>query len=110
MRKPRFLESASQLTYTRNKYGDYVFTTVTTRACLFRNISSLNRGVNHREDTSISGIFWFDPDDGAVSKGDIFLFNSIHYRIERINDARARLTDNAQHFYKCEASELRQIS
>lgn len=110
MKKPNFIESASQVTYTRNKYGDYVFTTVVTRKCLFRNESQLNRGVNHREETSITGIFWFDPADGVVNKGDIYLFNSIYYRIEKINDARARLTTNFQHFYKCEVSELRQIS
>ena len=108
MKALRLRETCIQYTTTRNRYGDLKLTKVGTLLCLFRNISSLSE-LNHREDVTISGIFWFASTSG-IKKGDVIGFNSQLYRMESANIANARLTTNATHFIKCNASLLRQIS
>jgi hypothetical protein len=90
-------------------HGDEVLTSVGTILCLYRNISTLNRNVNYREEVNIQGIFWFDSST-PVGEGDIIGYNSQLYRLEQVVTAKELLTSDAVHFYKCSASLYRAIS
>lgn len=108
MKQLQLQELATQYITDRDRYGDLVLVSTGTIKCMFRNVSKLTRGIN-AEDVQISGIFWFDPAT-TLKKGDVISFAGQMYRLEQINVANARLSNNATHFIKASASLLRQIS
>lgn len=105
----RLVETASKVAVTRNEYGDTVYGASTSSACLYRDISTLNRAAN-REDITLDGYLWFAATE-AVEKGDVYLHPDEGYlRIRRVTRAKKLLSDNTVAFIKCEVTKQRQIS
>ena len=105
----RLVETASKVAITINEYGDQVYGTTTPTPCLYRDISSLNRGAN-REDVTIDGFLWFGPTE-PVERGDIYYHPDEGYlRIGRVTRAKRLLADNSVQFVKCEVTKQRQLS
>lgn len=109
MKKLRLKDSCTQYTTNRNRYGDLVLTAGKTIACLYRDISQLNRGVNYREEMNIRGLFWFAP-DATIAQGDVVKHDGLLYRIEDITTAKDLLRRNEVQFLKCAVSLYRAIS
>lgn len=99
-------QTCNKVAVTINSYGDSVLGASEERNCLYRDISTLNRTSGNREEIEIDGLFWFDTFDWA--KGDIILFDSEYYRVEKVIKARRRVADNALKFIKCEVTRYRQ--
>lgn len=110
MKKLRLIDTCTQYTTTRNRYGDLELTAGRSLACLYRDISMLNRGVNFREEiTATQGIFWFAPDSG-IKQGDVVKYGGLLYRMETVTNAKDLLRRNQVQFIKCDASIYRAIS
>ena len=107
MKAIRLKESCVQYKTTRNMYGDLVLGTGNTLLCLYRNITSLTRGV--REEVGIVGSFWFS-NSATVSRGDVIKYNGQLYRLENEVTAKTLLTQNVVTYLRFTASELRQLS
>lgn len=106
---PKLVEVATKTATTRNGAGDIVYGATTTTACLYRDISMLNRNQN-RETVQIDGLLWFDADE-QVKRGDIYYHPDEGYlRIERVVRAKRLLIDNVRKFIKCEVTKQRQVS
>jgi hypothetical protein len=105
---PKLTQTASKVAETTNEDGDIVYGATTSVACLYRDISTLQRDAN-REYVEIDGLLWFDADN-VPAKGDMYLLDGQYLRIERVIVARDRLHTNAIQFHKCEVTKQRQIS
>lgn len=108
-RTPKLFQTCRIVTTTRNRYGDIEYGATTQIDCLYREITSLQTGNANKEQVTVDGIFWFAP-NAAISRGTVVLFEGEYYRMDKVNKARARLTDNAVAFLKCEAMRQRQVS
>ena len=107
---PKLTQTAYKVSTTRNQYGDSVWgATGSAIPCLYRDISTLGQSSGNREEVTIDGLLWLDNDQ-TVNKADIYLIDGEYYRIERIVEARDRLSTNSVAFYKCEVTKQRQIS
>lgn len=106
---PNLSQTCRKVTITRNKFGDLEYGTSQSMPCLFRDITTLQTSQGNREQVTVDGIFWFEPDSG-VERGDIILFDSEYFRMDKVTEARSRVTDNRVHFIKCEAMRQRQVS
>lgn len=105
----KLVETATKVAVTYNENGDLVYGSTTTSACLYRDISNLDRATN-REEITIDGLLWFGASEN-VAKGDIYYHSSEGYlRIERITKAKRLVADNALKFIKCEVTKQRQVS
>lgn len=105
----KLVETATKITTTRNEYGDTVYGSGTSVACLYRDISQLTRAAN-REEVALDGLLWFGADED-VSRGDIYQHPDEGYlRIERVIKAKRLVTSNERMFIKCEVTKQRQIS
>lgn len=105
----KLVETATKVTTTRNEYGDVVYGATTSRSCLYRNISMLERQQN-RELVNIDGILWFKADE-SIELGDVYYHPDEGYlRIEQIVKAKRLVADNALKFIKTLVSKQRQIS
>lgn len=103
------VESATKIAVTRNENGDVVYGATSTSACLYRDISTLQRAAN-REEINIDGLLWFGADED-VTKGDVYLHaDEGHLRIEKIIKAKRLVADNTRQFIKCEVTRQRQVS
>lgn len=106
----RLVESATEVTTTKNEYGDIDYGSSTARRCLYRDISSLSHGQN-RNQVMIDGLLWFSPLDGDVAKDAIYYHTSEGYlRIIRVIRAKRLIADDSLQFIKCEVAKQRQIS
>lgn len=106
---PKLVETATKVAVSQNEYGDVVYGATSPSACLYRDISTLNRGAN-KETVNIDGYLWFEADE-SVQRGDIYNHPDEGYlRIERVTRAKRLLLDNAVAFIKCEVTKQRQIS
>lgn len=105
----KLVETATKIVTSRNEYGDTVYGAHSSSPCLYRDISSLNRGAN-REDVNLDGILWLGPTE-TVARGDIYLHPDEGYlRVEKVIRAKRLVTSNALMFIKCEVSKQRQVS
>lgn len=105
----KLVETATKITTTRNEYGDKVFGSTTSRSCLYRDITLLERQQN-RELVNVDGILWFKADE-TIELGDIYNHSTEGYLvIERIIKAKRLVADNAVKFIKTYVSRTRQIS
>lgn len=109
----RLVESATKVAVSRNEYGDTIYGPTTTTACLYREITGLDKSSLSKansESVRIDGELWFSADE-TISLGDIYQHNSEGYlRIEKIIVAKRRLVDNSTQFIKCYVSRQRQLS
>lgn len=105
----RLVETATKVAITRNQDGDINYGSTTTSACLYRDISSVERGAN-AETTNIDGFLWFGATEN-VARGNIYYHSSEGYlRILRITKAKRLVADNSLQFIKCEVARHRQVS
>lgn len=105
----KLVETATKITVTRNEYGDVVYGATSSSACLYRDISLLQRQTN-REEVNIDGLLWFGASEN-VERGDIYLHPDEGYlRIERVTRAKRLVADNTLQFIKCEVTKQRQVS
>jgi hypothetical protein len=103
------VETATKIVTTRNEAGDIVYGATSSRPCLYRDISSIQRGQN-REYTELDGLLWFQADED-VHRGDIYYHASEgHLRIERVVRAKSLVRGGGVNFIKCEVTRQRQIS
>lgn len=105
----KLVQTATKIATSRNEYGDIIYGATSSSPCLYRDISTLNRGVGNREQVSIDGLLWFGATE-TVAKGDMYQLDGVYYRIERVINADRRVIDNSRQFIKCEVSKQRQIS
>lgn len=106
---PKLVETATKIVTTRNEAGDTVYGSSSSSACLYRDISILNRSTNF-ENVQIDGLLWFGPTE-EVARGDIYYHPDEGYlRVERIVRAKRLVADNTLQFIKCEVSKQRQVS
>jgi len=93
------VQTCYKVTTTRNSFGDYINSSNTAIKCRFRYIDSINRSAG-QELNSTDAMLWVASDSGIV-KGDLILFDSLYYQVEKINKAR-RLGEDAVQFIKCD--------
>lgn len=108
---PKLTQSAYRVTVTRNEYGDinYNSTATTATPCLYRDISTLQRGNQNKEEVLIDGYLWFNGTE-TLAKGDVFQLDGVYYRLEKITLGKDLLRTNTVDFYKCEVTKQRQVS
>lgn len=105
----KLVETASKVAITRNADGDTNYGSLTSVACLYRDISTLNQSAN-REETTIDGLLWFEAGEDA-NRGDIYYHSAEGYlRIIKVIRAKDLLRTNTEQFVKCEVAKQRQIS
>jgi hypothetical protein len=104
----KLVESCTIIPTTTNRYGDDVWGTPVTTACLFRDISTLHQ-LNYQENVTIDGIFWFPANSTAI-KGNIISYGSEFFEIAKVIKGKRLMLNNAVDFIKCEVSRVRQIS
>jgi hypothetical protein len=105
----RLVETANKITTTRNEAGDIVYGSSAATSCLYRDISTLNKGGN-REYVELDGYLWVGATETVV-RGDIYYHSSEGYlRIEKVIRAKRLVGDNTTQFIKCEVTKQRQIS
>lgn len=105
----KLVETATKVVVTRNESGDVIYGATSSRPCLYRDISQLNRNQN-LEYTEIDGLLWFGAGE-TIERGDVYYHPSEGYlRIERVIRAKRLVADNALKFIKCEVTRQRQIS
>lgn len=105
----KLVESASKVAITRNADGDINYGATTTSACLYRDISTLEKDTN-RYSTNIDGFLWFNASED-VSRGDIYYHSNEGYlKITRVTKAKRLVADNSLQFIKCEIEKQRQVS
>jgi len=94
-------QTAQKVSTTRDKFGDYLQTSLTEVSCRFRYIRNLRRETN-REISDSDALMWFAPTH-EVSIGDHYLYEGVYYQVDRV--LKARKLDNATvHFIKCEVT------
>ena len=105
----KLVETATKYAITINENGDTVYGATSSSACLYRDISNLDRAAN-REEITLDGFLWFGASE-SVERGDIYYHSSEGYlRIERVTKAKRLVADNSLQFIKCEVTRQRQIS
>lgn len=105
----KLVETATKIVTSINEYGDTVYGSGSSSPCLYRDISSLNRGSN-RDEVMIDGILWFGATE-SVERGDIYYHPDEGYlRVSRVIRAKRLVTSNALMFVKCEVTKQRQLS
>lgn len=87
------------VTTSRDEYGDYINGATTALSCRFREINTIRR-VSNQELNDSDAMLWLAP-DAAVAKGNIILFESVYYQIERITKSR-KLGSASVEFIKCD--------
>jgi hypothetical protein len=96
--KPPFTHTAYKVTTTRNEYGDFIAVSSSPLSCHFREIGDVQAN-NSNEQVQADAMAWFNPHTVALE--DILLINGVHYRIEKITEAR-RLRNPTIQFVKCD--------
>lgn len=105
--KPPMLHTAYKVTSTRNAYGDFIPSGEVALKCHVRIVTdAVTDGGN--EEINSDAMMWFESDSG-VAKQDIIKYNGVHYRIERVTEAR-RLRDPNIQFIKCDLLKYGVIS
>jgi hypothetical protein len=99
--------TAYKVTTARNAYGDFTASGETALICHVRIITDIITDSNN-ETVNSDATMWFEPDSGVV-KQDIIKYNGVHYRVERITEAR-RLRDPSVQFLKCDLLKYGVIS
>lgn len=105
--KPPMLHTAYKVTTTRNAYGDYTASGEVALVCHVRIITDAITDSNN-ETINSDAMMWFEPDSG-VAKQDIIKYDGVHYRVERVTEAR-RLRDPAVQFIKADLLKYGVIS
>lgn len=108
MRNLVFKETCTHYTTQRDRYGDNKLSSVGTIACLYRDMTQMQDS-NFREETSVTGIFWFPASANVVEK-DLIGYNGKLYQIQQVINAKNLLTGNRTQFYKCGVTVYRGIS
>lgn len=105
----KLVETTTKVITTVNEYGDVTFGNITSSACLYRDISSLNQ-IQNRNEIQIDGILWFGASE-IVARGDIYYHPDEGYlQITRVTRAKRLVADNSLKFIRCEVIKQRQIS
>lgn len=106
----KLVESCTEVTTTKNEFGDIGYGSGVARRCLYRDISSLNQ-VQNRSEVIIDGLLWLSPLDGAVVKDTIYYHASEGYlKINKVTKAKRLVADDSLQFIKCEVTKQRQVS
>ena len=93
------VQTCYKITYTTNAYGDITESSRAALSCRFREISTMRRGT-HAEENDADAMLWL-ASSVSVNIGDIILFDSVFYQIERLTNAR-RLGESDTQFIKCD--------
>ena len=105
----KLVETAQKVAVTKNEYGDDVWGSTTSVACLYRDISRQDQ-LGNREEVTYDGILWFGA-DATVELGDIYYHPVVGYlKIVGITVARRRLIDNSIAFIRTTVQKVRQVS
>lgn len=104
----KLVETCSIVTTTVNHYGDLIYGTPVSTACLFRDISLLTQ-TDYQENITVDGIFWFKAST-TVNKGDVISYYGEYYLVEKVTRAKRLLIFAQNSFIKCEVSRQKQIS
>jgi hypothetical protein len=103
------IETAIKIVTTLNEDGDVNYGATSSSACLYRDISMLNR-VQNRQEVTIDGLLWFAATEN-VQRGDIYNHPDEGYlRIEKVTRAKRLVGDGTTQFIKCEVTKQRQVS
>lgn len=103
------VETATKVATTINGFGDKVYGSTSSVACLYRDISIENR-LQNRLEVNIDGLLWLEA-GSTVFKGDVYNHSSEGYlQIEKVTRAKRLVVDNSEQFVKCEVIKIRQIS
>jgi hypothetical protein len=96
----------TEIEVSRNGFGDIVYGAQATIMCRFREINSLTRSVDGREELDCDALVHFAKTQ-TVEMGDVFCYGGIYYRVDVIN--KARKFGDLQ-FVKCGLVIMRQVS
>ena len=110
---PKLSETANLVSQTVNQFGDSIYTTSQSTACLYRDITALSSGGN-RDVVAYDGYLWFDADDDTnPTVGNIYYLpaENTYVKVDDVTHAKRLVTsDQTEKFIKCGVTKQRQIS
>ena len=101
------VDTINKVEFSRNNYGDYVYTSQEAKNCRFREINDLTFP-GQREEFDCDAIVHFALSED-VKLGDIYLYGGVAYKVNQMTKARKGGQTQVE-FIKCALVRHRVIS